>query len=59
MSESRIEVRAFVVRLMCDKCGEGEMKKAWATFCRIRRSTSIGATSAVTRQRFAERSTRA
>lgn len=27
MAEKRTEVRTFMVRLMCDKCGEGEMKQ--------------------------------
>ena len=26
MTEKRTEVRTIMVRLMCDKCGEGEMK---------------------------------
>ena len=26
MTEKRTEMRTFMVRLMCDKCGEGEMK---------------------------------
>ena len=26
MAEKRTEVRTIMVRLMCDKCGEGEMK---------------------------------
>lgn len=26
VAEKRTEVRTFMVRLMCDKCGEGEMK---------------------------------
>ena len=26
MSEKRVEVKTFIVRLTCHKCGEGEMK---------------------------------
>ena len=32
MAEKRPEVRIFTVRLMCDKCGEGEMKPTGICF---------------------------